>query len=159
MGLYIKLLMLIRHNRMVLPNVRIGIFLISLEPFYSLYTYLKPFGGMLLLIVCFLWITCHRLCRIINLHILCYFLIFLSFVFLEFGCICFAHVLNPDQDKLSPRAFKCIFLGYSKTQKRYKCYHHSTLQVFISDYVTFFRILPSFLPKGKFLMLIYSPRL
>ncbi|RVW32180.1 Retrovirus-related Pol polyprotein from transposon RE2 [Vitis vinifera] len=30
-----------------------------------------------------------------------------------FGCTCFVHILTPGQDKLSARATKCIFLGYS----------------------------------------------
>ena len=34
-----------------------------------------------------------------------------------FGCVAFVHVLNPGLDKLSPRARKCVFLGYSRTQK------------------------------------------
>ncbi|RVX18898.1 Retrovirus-related Pol polyprotein from transposon RE1 [Vitis vinifera] len=30
-----------------------------------------------------------------------------------FGCTCFVHILTPGQDKLSAKATKCIFLGYS----------------------------------------------
>ena len=41
-----------------------------------------------------------------------------------FGCVCFVHILTPGQDKLSAKATKCVFLGYS-------CY-------FISADVTFF---------------------
>ena len=33
-----------------------------------------------------------------------------------FGCTCFVHILTPGQDKLSARATKCIFLGYSSFQ-------------------------------------------
>ena len=36
-----------------------------------------------------------------------------------FGCVAFVHVLDPGLDKLSPRARKCVFLGYSRTQKGY----------------------------------------
>ena len=39
-----------------------------------------------------------------------------------FGCVAFVHVLDPGQDKLSPQAHKCIFLGYSLTQKGNYCY-------------------------------------
>jgi hypothetical protein len=39
-----------------------------------------------------------------------------------FGCVAFVHVLDPGRDKLSPRSRKCIFLGYSRTQKGYHCY-------------------------------------
>uniref|UniRef100_A0A2N9IEJ3 Integrase catalytic domain-containing protein n=1 Tax=Fagus sylvatica TaxID=28930 RepID=A0A2N9IEJ3_FAGSY len=37
-----------------------------------------------------------------------------------FGCVSFVHNLNPSRDKLDPRAHKCIFLGYSRTQKGYR---------------------------------------
>ena len=30
-----------------------------------------------------------------------------------FGCVCFVHILTPGQDKLSAKATKCVFLGYS----------------------------------------------
>ena len=30
-----------------------------------------------------------------------------------FGCTCFVHDLSPGRDKMSPRAIKCVFLGYS----------------------------------------------
>ena len=33
-----------------------------------------------------------------------------------FGCTCFVHILTPGQDKLSTKAAKCIFLGYSRLQ-------------------------------------------
>ncbi|RVX22875.1 Retrovirus-related Pol polyprotein from transposon RE1 [Vitis vinifera] len=39
-----------------------------------------------------------------------------------FGCTCFVHILTPGQDKLSARATKCIFLGYSRLQKGHRCY-------------------------------------
>lgn len=39
-----------------------------------------------------------------------------------FGCVAFVHVLDPGQDKLSPQAHECIFLGYSLAQKGYCCY-------------------------------------
>ena len=40
-----------------------------------------------------------------------------------FGCVAFVHVHNQNRGKLDPRALKCVFLGYSSTQKGYKCYH------------------------------------
>ncbi|RVX18320.1 Serine/threonine-protein kinase ATM [Vitis vinifera] len=39
-----------------------------------------------------------------------------------FGCTCFVHILTPGQDKLSAKAMKCLFLGYSRLQKGYRCY-------------------------------------
>ncbi|RVX05085.1 Retrovirus-related Pol polyprotein from transposon RE2 [Vitis vinifera] len=32
-------------------------------------------------------------------------------------CTCFVHILTPEQDKLSAKAMKCLFLGYSRLQK------------------------------------------
>lgn len=58
---FIKPLVLVPHNRMVLLKERIGIFLILLEP-YSVWMSLKCFG----LIPCWLqpiwWLTCHLVC-------------------------------------------------------------------------------------------------
>ena len=39
-----------------------------------------------------------------------------------FGCICFVHINSGDRSKLYSRALKCVFVGYSSTQKGYKCY-------------------------------------
>jgi transposase InsO family protein len=55
-----------------------------------------------------------------------------------FGCVAFVHVLDHDCDKLSPRARKCIFLGYSCTQKGYRCFSPESRQYYISANVTFF---------------------
>ncbi|RVW52614.1 Retrovirus-related Pol polyprotein from transposon TNT 1-94 [Vitis vinifera] len=55
-----------------------------------------------------------------------------------FGCTCFVHILTPGQDKLSAKAMKCLFLGYSRLQKGYRCYSLETHRYFISADVTFF---------------------
>ena len=55
-----------------------------------------------------------------------------------FGCICFVHILTPRQDKLSAKATKCVFLGYSRLQRGYRCYSPDTNRYFISADVTFF---------------------
>ena len=55
-----------------------------------------------------------------------------------FGCVCFVHVHGPTQGKLDPRALKCVFVGYSPTQKGYKCYHPPSKKQFVSMDVTFF---------------------
>ncbi|RDX77512.1 hypothetical protein CR513_42345, partial [Mucuna pruriens] len=34
-----------------------------------------------------------------------------------FGCVCFVHDVSPGHDKLSARAIKCVFLGYSRLKK------------------------------------------
>ena len=38
-----------------------------------------------------------------------------------FGCVAFVHVHNQNRGKLDPWALKCVFVGYSSTQKGYKC--------------------------------------
>ena len=43
-----------------------------------------------------------------------------------FGCVCFVHNHAPTREKLDPHAIKCVFVGYSPTQKGYKCYHPPT---------------------------------
>ncbi|RVW71744.1 Retrovirus-related Pol polyprotein from transposon TNT 1-94 [Vitis vinifera] len=80
-----------------------------------------------------------------------------------FGCTCFVHILTPGQDKLSARAIKCIFLGYSRLQKGYRCYSSETHRYFLSADVTFFEDSPFFstsesLPVSEVLPLpIISP--
>lgn len=58
-----------------------------------------------------------------------------------FGCVCFVHFhLVYTSDKFSPRAraVKCVFLGYSRTQKGYKCYDPISGKFYVSADVTFF---------------------
>ena len=55
-----------------------------------------------------------------------------------FGCVCFVHILNPGQDKLSTKATKCVFLGYSQLQRGYRCYSPDTYRYFVPSDVTFF---------------------
>ena len=80
-----------------------------------------------------------------------------------FGCTCFVHFLTPRQDKLSAKATKCIFLGYSRLQKGYRCYYPQTYRYFLSTDVTLFEDSPFFsssesLPVTKVLPLpIISP--
>ena len=61
-----------------------------------------------------------------------------------FGCTCFVHILTPKQDKLSTKATKCIFLGYSRLQKGYRCYSPQTHRYFLSADVPFFEDSPFF---------------
>ena len=66
-----------------------------------------------------------------------------------FGCVSFVHNHSPNRDKLDPCAHKCIFLGYSRTQKGYRCYRPSLRKHFISVDVTFFEDIPYYSPKGR----------
>ncbi|KAM1683995.1 hypothetical protein FF2_034893 [Malus domestica] len=54
------------------------------------------------------------------------------------GCVVFVH-LHPPQwnNKLEPRAIRCVFLGYATTQKGYRCYHPSSKKMFITQDVIF----------------------
>ncbi|KAJ9697063.1 hypothetical protein PVL29_009014 [Vitis rotundifolia] len=65
-----------------------------------------------------------------------------------FGCTAFVHVHSQHKDKLDPRAIKCVFLGYSSTQKGYKCYNPSAIKFYISADVTFTENKP-FFPKSS----------
>ena len=69
-----------------------------------------------------------------------------------FGCTCFVHIFTPGQDKLSAKATKCIFLGYSRLQKGYRCYSSQTHRYFLSADVTFFEDSPFFSPSESLLV-------
>lgn len=54
-----------------------------------------------------------------------------------FGCVCFVHDYRNNVGKLDPRAVKCVFVGYSPTQKGYRCWCPSEHRFFVSMDVTF----------------------
>ncbi|RVX06816.1 Retrovirus-related Pol polyprotein from transposon RE2 [Vitis vinifera] len=120
-----------RKNRHLVETVR-TIFLHSHVPF--------RFWGDAVLIVCYL---INRMPSSILHDQIPHSLIFPTqpLYFLPpcvFGCTCFVHTLTPGQDKLSAKATKCIFLGYSRLQKGYRCYSPDTHRYFLSADVTFF---------------------
>jgi hypothetical protein len=39
-----------------------------------------------------------------------------------FGCVCFVLVSGDQRNKLDTKSTRCMFIGYSRTQKGYKCY-------------------------------------
>jgi len=53
-----------------------------------------------------------------------------------FDCVAFATIVNPSS-KFSPRATKCIFLGYPMGQKVYKLYDIATHKIFTNRDVVF----------------------
>lgn len=55
-----------------------------------------------------------------------------------FGCLRYSTNPKPHKDKFSPRALKCIFLGFSPGQKGYKLYDLDQNQIFVSRDVLFY---------------------
>jgi hypothetical protein len=54
-----------------------------------------------------------------------------------FGCIAYVHVPNELWTKLDLKVEKCVFIGYSLEQKRYRCYNHVTREMRVSKDVVF----------------------
>ena len=63
-----------------------------------------------------------------------------------FGCTAFVHDHTPSLSKLSPRATKGVFVGYSRTQKGYRVYFPETRRYVTSADVTFHEETPFFSP-------------
>ena len=55
-----------------------------------------------------------------------------------FGCTCFVRDVHPQVSKLDPKSLKCIFVGYSRVQKGYRCYCLTLRRYFVSTDVAFF---------------------
>jgi hypothetical protein len=52
-------------------------------------------------------------------------------------CLCFPYTRPYNDHKLQARSNPCVFLGYTISQKRYKCYHIESNKTFISRHVIF----------------------
>ena len=61
-----------------------------------------------------------------------------------FGSTCFVRDVRPGLTKLDPKSLKCVFLGYSRLQKGYRCYCPSLQMYLVSIDVTFLEHLPYF---------------
>ena len=55
-----------------------------------------------------------------------------------FGYTYFVRDVRPQVSKLDPKSFMCIFVGYSRVQKGYRCYCPTLRRYFVSTNVTFF---------------------
>ncbi|CAA0818853.1 cysteine-rich RLK (RECEPTOR-like protein kinase) 8 [Striga hermonthica] len=49
-----------------------------------------------------------------------------------FGCTVFIHVPKIHRTKFSPCSVKCVFVGYGKSQKGYRCYDPATRQIHVT---------------------------
>jgi hypothetical protein len=66
-----------------------------------------------------------------------------------FGCFCFMHFPPSQCDKLDSRSNKCIFLGYSQTQKEYKGYNPSLNKMYTLRDVRFIKDIPYFFTTSR----------
>ena len=64
-----------------------------------------------------------------------------------FGCSVFTHSYG--QGKLEPKSLKCIFLGYSATQKGYKCYEPRSRKFIVSMDASFHEFSPYFANSAR----------
>ncbi|GJS25028.1 retrovirus-related pol polyprotein from transposon TNT 1-94 [Tanacetum coccineum] len=61
-----------------------------------------------------------------------------------FDITCFVQDTQPSITKLDPKSLKCVFLGYSRIQKGYRCYSPQLHRYLVSRDVTFHEDLPYF---------------
>ncbi|PKU73457.1 Retrovirus-related Pol polyprotein from transposon TNT 1-94 [Dendrobium catenatum] len=54
-----------------------------------------------------------------------------------FGCLCYPWLKPLTTNKFQPRSQDCLFLGYSSSQKGYRCYNLQTHKIHISRHVVF----------------------
>ena len=54
-----------------------------------------------------------------------------------FGCLCFVMIPEEQRNKLDAKSSKTMFIGYSPTQKGYKCYNPKSRRVIVSGDVKF----------------------
>jgi hypothetical protein len=54
-----------------------------------------------------------------------------------FGSKCFPYTWDTQQNKYDPKTVLRIFVGYSDKHKGYKCFHPSSIKIFISRHVVF----------------------
>lgn len=62
-----------------------------------------------------------------------------------FGCTCFVMCHSVDRGKIDRRSIMCVFLGYSDTQKGYRCYDPLSRKLYVSRNVVFLERIPLYL--------------
>ena len=67
-----------------------------------------------------------------------------------FGSTCFVCDVHPQVTKLDPKSLKCVFLGYSRLQKRYQRYCPTLNKYLVSADVTFLEHIPFFLTSSTY---------
>ncbi|XP_015161249.1 uncharacterized protein [Solanum tuberosum] len=72
-----------------------------------------------------------------------------------FRSICYVRDVRPSVTKLDPKALKCVFLGYSRLQKGYRCYSTElgkyllSIDVVFSETTPFFYAPPTSISQGE----------
>jgi len=64
--------------------------------------------------------------------------------FRVFGCTCFVLRPHVERSKLSSRSPICVFLGYGKVKKGYRCFDPITQKLYVSHHVVFLEHIPFF---------------
>ena len=104
--------------------------------------FLFVFGGMLFLLHVTKLIACYPLFWVTKVLTLCYFPMHLySLPPHVFESTYFVHNLALGLDKISARSIKCVFLGYTRLQKDYRCFF-PLRRYLVSTDVTFFNNVP-----------------
>lgn len=67
-----------------------------------------------------------------------------------FGCTCFVYLHTGQKDKLSAKSIRCIFVGYSRTQKGHCFFSPSMKKRFVTSDVTCFESCPYYPLQNKF---------
>ncbi|GAB2267742.1 hypothetical protein Dimus_038680 [Dionaea muscipula] len=61
-----------------------------------------------------------------------------------FGCTCYIRDIRSTLTKLDPKSLRCVFLGYSRVQKGYRCYSPDLRQFCVSADISFDESTPFF---------------
>lgn len=70
-------------------------------------------------------------------------------LFKTFGCTMFVYLQSHNRGKLDKRSLKCMFVGYSGTQKGYKCFHPDSRTIYTTLDVVFDEKTPYYLTNPQ----------